>query len=157
MYCGPGVYRGPPEVYRGPCMKITCLNRPITYTRAVSLWQLSYLFSLNGPKSQVFFLRKFIVTRMRVSSLEFQFHQDLWNAELAYCEMFNCFVKLPAGDRRTDKHRVLAYYGACTVKPKFHYAVQLASRSQTSSRPNSITLSSLRPAREQVCDQLASC
>ena len=41
-------------------------------------------------------------------------------------------------------------------KAKFHYAVQLASRSQTSSRPNSITLSSLRPAHEQVCDQLAS-
>jgi len=34
-----------------------------------------------------------------------------------------------------------------TVKAKFHYAVQLASRSQTSSQPNSITLSSLRPAR----------
>ena len=28
----PGVYRGPPEVYRGPCMKITCLNTHITYT-----------------------------------------------------------------------------------------------------------------------------
>jgi len=26
------VYRGPPEVYRGPCMKITCLNSHITYT-----------------------------------------------------------------------------------------------------------------------------
>jgi len=26
------VYRGPPEVYRGPCMKITRLNQPITYT-----------------------------------------------------------------------------------------------------------------------------
>jgi len=45
---------------------------------------------------------------------------------------------------------------SCTVKTKFHYAVQLASRSQTSSRPNPITLSSLWPAREQVCDQLAS-
>jgi len=21
VYLGPGVYRGPPEVYRGPCMK----------------------------------------------------------------------------------------------------------------------------------------
>jgi len=45
---------------------------------------------------------------------------------------------------------------SCLIKAKFHYAVQLASRSQTSSRPNSITLSSLRPAREQVCDQLAT-
>jgi len=42
------------------------------------------------------------------------------------------------------------------IKAKFHYAVQLTSRSQTSSQPNSITLSSLRPAREQVCDQIAS-
>ena len=44
----------------------------------------------------------------------------------------------------------------CCIKAKFYYAVQLASRSQTSSRPNSITLPSLRPARQQVCDQLAS-
>jgi len=43
------------------------------------------------------------------------------------------------------------------VKAIFHYAVQLASRSQTSSQPKSITLSSLWRAREQVCDQLASC
>ena len=42
------------------------------------------------------------------------------------------------------------------VKAKFRYAVQLASRSQTSSRPNSVTLSNLRSARGQVCDQLAS-
>ena len=42
------------------------------------------------------------------------------------------------------------------VKAKFYYAVQLASRSQPSSRPNSITISSWRPAREQICDQLAS-
>ena len=39
-----------------------------------------------------------------------------------------------------------------TVKAKFHHATRLASRSQTSSRPNSITISSsragLRPARE---------
>ena len=53
-------------------------------------------------ENRKFFLPKFIVTRMRVSSLEFQFHQDLWNAELAYCEMFNCFVKLPAGDGQTN-------------------------------------------------------
>jgi len=46
--------------------------------------------------------------------------------------------------------------GIYTYKAKFHYAVQLASRSQTSARPNSITLSCLRPAREQVCEQLAS-
>ena len=32
VYLGPGVYRGPPEVYRGPCMKITRLNSYITYT-----------------------------------------------------------------------------------------------------------------------------
>jgi len=42
------------------------------------------------------------------------------------------------------------------VKAKFHYAIQLASRSKTSLRPNSIRLSSSRPAGEQVCDQLAS-
>jgi len=41
-------------------------------------------------------------------------------------------------------------------KSKFNHDVQLASRSQTSSRPNSITLSSLRPGREQVCDQPAT-
>jgi len=29
------VYRGPPEVYRGPCMKITPWNSYITYTMAV--------------------------------------------------------------------------------------------------------------------------
>ena len=38
-----------------------------------------------------------------------------------------------------------------SLKAKFHYAIQIASRSQTSSRPNSITL--LRPAREQVRDR----
>jgi len=27
-----GVYRGPPEVYRGPCMKITRLNQTIIFT-----------------------------------------------------------------------------------------------------------------------------
>jgi len=27
-----GVYRGPPEVYRGPCMKITSLKSPIIST-----------------------------------------------------------------------------------------------------------------------------
>jgi len=32
VYRGPGVYRGPPEVYRGPCMKVTPWNQPITYT-----------------------------------------------------------------------------------------------------------------------------
>jgi len=26
------VYRGPPEVYRGPCMKITCSNQGIIST-----------------------------------------------------------------------------------------------------------------------------
>ena len=29
-----GVHRGPPEVYRGPCMKNMCLKSPITYTYA---------------------------------------------------------------------------------------------------------------------------
>ena len=43
-----------------------------------------------------------------------------------------------------------------SLKAKFHYAAQLAGRSQTSSRPNRITLSSLRPARELVSDLLAS-
>ena len=46
----------------------------------------------------------------------------------------------------------------CVSQAKFHYAGELASRSQTSSRPNSITLSSLRaglrPARELVADLL---
>jgi len=28
------VYRGPPEVYRGPCMKITRLKTPIIFTIA---------------------------------------------------------------------------------------------------------------------------
>ena len=27
-----GVYRGPPEVYRGPCMKNMCLNQGIIFT-----------------------------------------------------------------------------------------------------------------------------
>jgi len=27
-----GVYRGPPEVYRGPCMKITRLNTQLSFT-----------------------------------------------------------------------------------------------------------------------------
>jgi len=32
VYRGPGVYRGPPEVYRGPCMKNMRWNQGITYT-----------------------------------------------------------------------------------------------------------------------------
>jgi len=32
VYRGPGVYRGPPEVYRGPCMKNMRWNQTITYT-----------------------------------------------------------------------------------------------------------------------------
>jgi len=32
VYRGPGVYRGPPEVYRGPCMKNMAWNSYITYT-----------------------------------------------------------------------------------------------------------------------------
>jgi len=31
------VYRGPPEVYRGPCMKNMAWNRPITYTHQYEL------------------------------------------------------------------------------------------------------------------------
>ena len=41
----------------------------------------------------------------------------------------------------------------CVSQAKLHYSVQLASRSQNSLRPNSITLSSLRPARELVAEQ----
>jgi len=44
----------------------------------------------------------------------------------------------------------------CMSQAKFHYTVQLASRSQTSSWRNSIMLSSLRPAHELVADLLAS-
>ena len=58
-------------------------------------------------------------------------------------------------DRQTPS---LSIYGAicmrCAVKAKFHYASR--SLTLTSSQPNSITLSSLRLTREQVCDQLAS-
>jgi len=32
VYSGPGVYRGPPEVYRGRCMKNMRWNQGITYT-----------------------------------------------------------------------------------------------------------------------------
>jgi len=32
VYLGIGVYRGPPEVYRGPCMKNMRQKTPITYT-----------------------------------------------------------------------------------------------------------------------------
>jgi len=32
VHHGPGVYCGPPDVYRGPCMKITCLNRQLSFT-----------------------------------------------------------------------------------------------------------------------------
>ena len=44
----------------------------------------------------------------------------------------------------------LRVHVVCVSQAKFSYTVQLASRSQTSSRPNSIRLSKLRPAREQV-------
>jgi len=41
VYRGPGVYRGPPEVYHGPCMKITPLNSPINYTNVFfHLWRI---------------------------------------------------------------------------------------------------------------------
>jgi len=43
----------------------------------------------------------------------------------------------------------------CVSQAKFPYTDQLASRSQTSSRPNSITLPSLRPARELVASWTA--
>ena len=39
------------------------------------------------------------------------------------------------------------------LKAESHYAVQLASMSQTSSRPNSITLFSLRPGLKLVAEQ----
>ena len=35
VYRGPRVYRGPPEVYCGPCMKITRWNCYITYTDVI--------------------------------------------------------------------------------------------------------------------------
>jgi len=44
----------------------------------------------------------------------------------------------------------------CVSQAKLHHSVQLASRSQTSLRPNSVTLSSWRPARELVADLLVS-
>jgi len=49
-------------------------------------------------------------------------------------------------------------YSGYAVKAKFHYAIQLASWSQTSSRWNSIKLSSLWPPREpaRVADQVAN-
>jgi len=56
---------------------------------------------------------------------------------------------------RVDNPRV-GVSASCPVKAKFHYAVQLASRSQASSRPNRVMLSSLRAARELVADMLAS-
>jgi len=66
-------------------------------------------------------------------------------------------------ERLLHRQQERLFYGLQTskqlsrsVKAKLHYAVQLPSRLQTSSRPNSITLSSLRSAHEQVCDQLAS-
>jgi len=63
----------------------------------------------------------------------------------------------PAGLRAASElGENLRVHVVCVSQAKFHYAVQLASRSQTSSRPNSITLSSLGPAREQVYNQLAS-
>jgi len=32
VYRGPGVYRGPPEVYHGPCMKNMALNTQLSFT-----------------------------------------------------------------------------------------------------------------------------
>ena len=42
----PRVYRGPPEVYRGPCMKITPLNCPIISTSFYIMKLCSRLFVL---------------------------------------------------------------------------------------------------------------
>ena len=44
--------------------------------------------------------------------------------------------------------QLIRVHGYGFVKAKFHYAIQLARWSQTSSRPNSITLAGLLPARE---------
>jgi len=44
----------------------------------------------------------------------------------------------------------LRVHVVCVSQAKLHYAVQLASRSQTSSRPNTITL---RPARRLASEQ----
>jgi len=32
VHHGPGVYCGPPDVYRGPCMKNMCWKTPIIFT-----------------------------------------------------------------------------------------------------------------------------
>jgi len=40
------VYRGPPEVYRGPCMKNMAWNRPITYTRMPHISDVHSKFAL---------------------------------------------------------------------------------------------------------------
>jgi len=62
-----------------------------------------------------------------------------------------------AGSRASSElDEDLRVHVVCVSQAKFHYTVQLASTSQTSSRPNSIALFSLRPARQQVCDQLVS-
>jgi len=64
-----------------------------------------------------------------------------------------------AGSRAASKlDEDLRVHVVCVSQDKFNDTgpVQLASRSQTNWRPDSITLSSLRSAREQVCDQLAS-
>ena len=47
-----GVYRGPPEVYRGPCMKNMCWNSPIisTYVRGYNV--LTEIFWAKKPTAE---------------------------------------------------------------------------------------------------------
>jgi len=37
VHHGLGVYRGPPEVYRGPCVKVTPWKTPIIFTNVLSV------------------------------------------------------------------------------------------------------------------------
>jgi len=46
----PGVYRGPPKVYRGPCMKITRWKTPIIFTDRSNWCEILVLLDLlTGP------------------------------------------------------------------------------------------------------------
>jgi len=45
VYLDPGVYRGPPEVYRGPCMKIMRWNTQLAFTDVLDIFQLMLLNS----------------------------------------------------------------------------------------------------------------
>jgi len=47
------VYRGPPEVYRGPCMKITCSNQGIISTSYPPLCTINKLQSTAWLKTEI--------------------------------------------------------------------------------------------------------